>query len=108
MDSLVGMGSMAAAVFGAFALFRMGWGLGHGDMELVAEYSRNLYFESAGMIVTLITVGKFLEAKAKGRTGEALARLMELAPQTAAVLRDGQELSYADVAGDEVTDGNEC
>lgn len=93
MDSLVGMGSMAAALFGAFAVFRMGWGLGHGDLALVAEYSRNLYFESAGMIVTLITVGKFLEAKAKGRTGEALARLMELAPQTASVLRDGQELS---------------
>ena len=105
MDSLVGMGSMAAALFGAFAVFRMGWGLGHGELALVAEYSRNLYFESAGMIVTLITVGKFLEAKAKGRTGEALARLMELAPQTAAVLRDGQELSLpvADLlVGDEI------
>ena len=93
MDSLVGMGSMAAAVFGAFALFRMGWGLGHGDMELVAEYSRNLYFESAGMIVTLITVGKFLEARAKGKTGAALAKLMELAPRQANVLREGRELS---------------
>ncbi|SDP49132.1 heavy metal translocating P-type ATPase [Selenomonas ruminantium] len=105
MDSLVGMGSMAAALFGAFAVFRMGWGLGHGELALVAEYSRNLYFESAGMIVTLITVGKFLEAKAKGRTGEALARLMELAPQTATVLRDGQELSLpvADLlVGDEI------
>ena len=93
MDSLVGMGSMAAAVFGAFALFRMGWGLGHGDMELVAEYSRNLYFESAGMIVTLITVGKFLEARAKGKTGAALAKLMELAPRQANVLREGREIS---------------
>ncbi|MCR5757972.1 MAG: heavy metal translocating P-type ATPase [Selenomonas sp.] len=93
MDSLVGMGSMAAAVFGAFALFRMGWGLGHGDMSLVAEYSRNLYFESAGMIVTLITVGKYLEAKAKGKTSDALAKLMELAPQQATVLRQGQEMS---------------
>ena len=93
MDSLVGMGSMAAAVFGAFALFRMGWGLGHGDMELVAEYSRNLYFESAGMIVTLITVGKFLEARAKGKTGAALAKLIELAPRQANVLREGREIS---------------
>ncbi len=93
MDSLVGMGSMAAALFGAFAVFRIGWGLGHGDMALVEEYSRNLYFESAGMIVTLITVGKYLEAKAKGKTGEALARLMELAPKEAAVLRDGREVS---------------
>ena len=57
MDTLVGLGSMAAAVFGAFALFRIGYGLGHGNFALVDEYSRNLYFESAGMIVTLITVG---------------------------------------------------
>ncbi|SHL08300.1 Cu+-exporting ATPase [Selenomonas ruminantium] len=105
MDSLVGMGSMAAALFGAFAVFRMGWGLGHSDLALVTEYSRNLYFESAGMIVTLITVGKFLEARAKGKTGEALARLMELAPQKASVLRDGQEISLPVeelVAGDEI------
>lgn len=93
MDSLVGMGSMAAALFGAFAVFRIGYGLGHGDWTLVEEYSRNLYFESAGMIVTLITVGKFLEARAKGKTGAALARLMELAPQQANVLREGKEIS---------------
>ncbi|WP_027406775.1 heavy metal translocating P-type ATPase [Anaerovibrio sp. RM50] len=105
MDSLVGMGSMAAALFGAFAVFRMGWGLGHGDLPLVEEYSRNLYFESAGMIVTLITVGKYLEARAKGKTGEALARLMELAPQKATVVRGGQEVSLAVeelVVGDEI------
>ena len=91
MDSLVGMGSMAAAVFGAFAVLRMGWGLGHGDLALVEEYSSNLYFESAGMIVTLITVGKYLEARAKGKTGAALAKLMELAPREAVVIRDGRE-----------------
>lgn len=105
MDSLVGMGSMAAALFGVFAVFRMGWGLGHGDWALVAEYSRNLYFESAGMIVTLITVGKFLEAQAKGKTGEALAKLMELAPEKASVLRGGQEISLPVeelVVGDEI------
>lgn len=91
MDTLVGMGSMASALFGVFAIFRMGWGLGHGDMELVAGYSRNLYFESAGMIVTLITVGKYLEARAKRQTGRALEALMDLAPKQATVLRDGTE-----------------
>lgn len=105
MDSLVGMGSMAAAVFGAFAVFRIGWGLGHGDMALVTEYGENLYFESAGMIVTLITVGKYLEAKAKGKTGEALGKLMELAPREASVLRNGREtvIPVEDLAvGDEI------
>lgn len=91
MDTLVGMGSMAAAVFGAFALFRIGYGLGHGDLNLVEEYSRNLYFESAGMIVTLITVGKYFEARAKGSTTRAIEALMNLAPKTANVLRDGVE-----------------
>lgn len=92
MDSLVGMGSMAAALFGAFAVFRIGWGLGHGDMALVEEYSAKLYFESAGMIVTLITLGKYLEARAKGKTGEALAKLVDLAPREATVIREGLEV----------------
>ena len=92
MDSLVGMGSMASAVFGAFAIFRMGWGLGHGDMMLVESYSMNLYFESAGMIVTLITVGKYLETRAKGKTSAAIEKLMDLAPKQATVLRNGQEV----------------
>ena len=91
MDSLVGMGSMAAALFGAFAIFRMGYGMGHGDWALVTEYSTNLYFESAGMIVTLITVGKFLEARAKGETSRALETLMDLAPSEATVVRGGVE-----------------
>ena len=93
MDSLVGMGSMASALFGVFAIFRMSWGLGHGDMALVADYSRNLYFESAGMIVTLITVGKYLEARAKGQTSRALEKLMDLAPKQAVVLRNGAEVT---------------
>ena len=91
MDTLVGMGSMASALFGAFAIFRMGYGLGHGDMALVTEYSTNLYFESAGMIVTLITLGKYLEARAKGQTSRALEKLMDLAPKQATVIRDGAE-----------------
>lgn len=91
MDTLVGIGSMASALFGVFAMFRMSWGLGHGDLALAAEYSTNLYFESAGMIVTLITVGKYLEARAKGQTTGALKALMQLAPAEASVLRDGRE-----------------
>ena len=91
MDSLVGIGSMASALFGVFAMFRMSWGLGHGDLALAAEYSTNLYFESAGMIVTLITVGKYLEARAKGQTTGALTALMQLAPAEATVVRDGSE-----------------
>ena len=105
MDSLVGMGSMAAAMFGAFAIFRMGYGMGHGDWALVTEYSTNLYFESAGMIVTLITVGKYLEARAKGETSRALEKLMDLAPKEAAVVRNGVEtvISVEQLrAGDEV------
>ena len=105
MDSLVGMGSMAAALFGAFAIFRMGWGFGHGDMALVQEYSTNLYFESAGMIVTLITVGKYLEARVKGQTSKALEKLMDLAPKQACVVRGGvEQVIPAEelVAGDEV------
>ena len=92
MDSLVGLGSMAAAAFGAFALFRIGYGLGHGELSIVEEYSRNLYFESAGMIVTLITVGKYLEARAKGKTSAAVEKLIKLSPKTATVIRDGAEL----------------
>ncbi|MBR3497520.1 MAG: heavy metal translocating P-type ATPase [Selenomonadaceae bacterium] len=105
MDSLVGLGSMAAAAFGAFALFRIGKGLGAGDFALVDEYSRNLYFESAGMIVTLITVGKFFEARAKGKTSQAVEKLMNLAPKQATVLRGGEELTIAVedlIVGDEI------
>lgn len=105
MDSLVGLGSAASVMFGVFAIFRIGYGLGHGDTALVLEYSKNLYFESAGMIVTLITVGKYMEAKAKGSTSEALKKLMALAPKKATVLRDGaeQEVLVEDLAvGDEI------
>lgn len=105
MDSLVGMGSMASAAFGAFAIFRMGWGMGHGDWALVQTYSANLYFESAGMIVTLITVGKYLETRAKGKTSAAIEKLMKLAPKEATVLRGGVEtvILVKDLAvGDEI------
>ena len=92
MDSLVAVGSGAALVYGIFAIYRIGWGLGHGDAALVDLYRMNLYFESAGMIVTLITFGKWLEARSKGRTSSAIEKLMDLAPKQATVIRDGVEV----------------
>jgi len=92
MDSLIAVGSIAAVIYGVFAIFQIGWGLGHGDMDRVRQYHMDLYFESAGMILTLITLGKFLETRSKGKTSEAITRLMDLAPKTASVLRDGVEV----------------
>ena len=92
MDSLIALGSAAAVVYGLFALYRIGWGLGTGDMELVDRYRMDLYFESAGTILTLITLGKFLETRSKGKTSQAISRLMDLAPKTAVVERDGEEI----------------
>ena len=92
MDSLIAVGSSAAVIYGVFALYQMGYGLGHGDLELVEQYHMDLYFESAGMILTLITLGKFLETRSKGKTSQAITRLMDLAPKTAMVLRDGAEV----------------
>ncbi len=92
MDSLIAVGSIAAVIYGVFAIYQIGWGLGHGDMALVEKYHMDLYFESAAMILTLITLGKFLETRSKGKTGEAITRLMDLAPKTASVLRDGAEV----------------
>ena len=79
-------------MYGIFAIYRMAWGLGHGDMELVAKYHMDLYFESAGMILTLITLGKYLETRSKGKTSQAITRLMDLTPKMAGVLRDGREV----------------
>ena len=92
MDSLIAVGSMAAVAYGVFAIYQIGFGLGHGDGDLVAKYHMDLYFESAGMILTLITLGKFLETRSKGKTSEAITRLMDLAPKTARVLREGGEM----------------
>ena len=92
MDSLIAIGSSAAVVYGVFAIYRIGHGFGIGDMELVARYHMDLYFESAATILTLITVGKFLETRSKGKTGEAIAKLLDLAPKTAIVVRGGVEL----------------
>ena len=92
MDSLVAVGSLAAVVYGVFALFRMAFAMGHGMWDTVSLYSQNLYFESAAMILTLITMGKFLEARAKGKTGDAIAKLIDLNPKTAILRVDGQEM----------------
>ena len=88
MDSLIAVGSSAAVIYGVFAIYQMGYGLGHGDWALVEQYHMDLYFESAGMILTLITLGKYLETRSKGKTSQAITRLMDLAPKTASVLRD--------------------
>ncbi len=92
MDSLIALGAGAATVYGIFAMYRISFGLGHGDMALVEHYSHDLYFESAGTILTLITVGKYLENRSKGKTSEAITKLMDLAPKTAILLtEDGEE-----------------
>ena len=91
MDSLIALGSGAAFVYGIYAIYKIAWGFGHGDLELVHHFSMDLYFESSGMILTLITLGKFMEARAKARTSDAITKLMDLAPKTAVLVKDGQE-----------------
>lgn len=92
MDSLIAIGSTASLAYGIFAIYRMGYGLGIQNMELVHRYHMDLYFESAVMILALINVGKYLETKSKGRTSEAITKLMDLAPKKATVERDGVEV----------------
>lgn len=103
MDSLIALGSTAAVVYGIVAIYRIGWGLGHNDMELVHQYSMDLYFESAGTILTLITLGKFLESKAKRKTTDAITKLINLRPQRAVVIRDGKTI---EVSVDEVIEND--
>ncbi|NLG92017.1 MAG: heavy metal translocating P-type ATPase [Clostridiales bacterium] len=103
MDSLSAVGSSAALLYGVFALYAIGYGLGHHKMELVMQYSMDLYFESAATILSLITLGKYLEARSKGKTSEAIAKLMDLAPKTATVLRGETE---AEVPVEEVAVGD--
>ena len=92
MDSLIAVGSGAALVYGVAVLFLMSYAMGHGDWAKVERYMGDLYFESAAMIVTLVTLGKFLETRAKGKTGDAIRQLMDLRPKLATVRRDGQEV----------------
>ena len=92
MDSLVAVGSAAALIYGLFAIYMIGYGLGHGDLELAKTYGSNLYFESAAMILTLVSVGKFLEERSKNKTGAAVEHLMKLAPDTAIVEKNGVQV----------------
>ncbi len=103
MDSLIAVGSAAAVLYGIFALYRIGYGLGHMDMDIVMHYHHDLYFESAGTILTLITLGKYLEARSKGKTSEAINKLMNLVPKTAIILRDGRE---TEIPAEEVAIGD--
>ncbi|MDO4661562.1 MAG: heavy metal translocating P-type ATPase [Tissierellia bacterium] len=93
MDTLVALGSLAALVYGIFALYRMNYGFATNNLEIVEMYRHNLYFESSAMILTLITVGKYLEEKSKGKTKSSLESLMKLTPKTANIIRDGEEIS---------------
>ena len=92
MDSLIALGSAASALWSVAQLYRMAWAVGAGDAATLHAAAHNLYFDSAGMILTLITLGKFFEARAKGRTTDAITALMDLAPKTATVVRDGVEV----------------
>jgi Cu+-exporting ATPase len=105
MDSLIAIGSAAAIVYGIFAIYKIGYGLGQGDLATVDHYMMDIYFESAGTILTLITLGKYLETRSKGKTSEAISKLMDLAPKIATVMRDGSEIEIpvdAVVVGDVV------
>lgn len=95
MDSLIAIGSGAAALFSVYAVYMMAFAAGRADMATLHHFAVNLYFDSAAMILTLITLGKFFEARAKGKTSEAIAKLMDLAPKTATIIRDGKETRVA-------------
>lgn len=92
MDTLIAIGSSSAAIYSIYAIFMMGYELGHGNLMQAHHYMMQLYFESAGMILTLISLGKYLESHSKKKTSEAIEKLMNLLPSTATVLRDGEEM----------------
>lgn len=103
MDSLIAVGSGSALIYGIIALIAIAYGKAHGDLQTVEQYSKNLYFESAAMILTLITLGKFLEARAKRRTGDAIRLLMDMKPKMATVRRDDMEV---EIPADQVVVGD--
>lgn len=95
MDSLVALGSSAAVIYGIFAIYRIGYGYAYQEVSIVMKYSHDLYFESAVTILTLITLGKYLETKSKRRTRDAVEKLINLIPKTAVVEKDGKEVTVA-------------
>lgn len=103
MDTLIAIGSSAAMLYGIIAVFMIGYGLGNGNTEIAERYSMDLYFESAAMILTLITLGKYFETRAKSKTTDSIQKLMDLTPKTAAVIRGGEEIT---VSADELSVGD--
>ena len=95
MDTLIAMGSLAAAIYSIYAIFMMGYDLGHGQIHQAHQYMMQLYFESAAMILTLISLGKYLESCSKKKTTEAIEKLIHLMPSVATILKDGQEKEVA-------------
>ncbi len=92
MDSLIAIGSLSATIYSIFSMFMISYGLGHGNIELVDRYYKSIYFESAGTILTLITLGKYLETKSKAKTSDAISKLINLAPSRAVVIKDDKEV----------------
>ena len=103
MDTLVAVGSGASFLYGVFVIFMMAYWAPRGNTEILAHYSHQLYFESCAMILTLVTVGKYFETRAKGKTGDALTKLIDLAPNTASVVRNGKEIT---VDAADITEGD--
>lgn len=103
MDSLVALGSAAAFLYGVFAVIMMAYAAPRGNLEVLEHYSHELYFESSAMILTLVTVGKYLEARSKGKTSDALGKLVDLSPKTANVIRNGNEIT---VEAEDVKEGD--
>lgn len=103
MDTLIAIGSAASLVYGVFAVYRIGYGLGVQNIALVDQYRHDLYFESAVMILAFINVGKYLEARSKGKTSEAIRKLMDMAPKTAVVERNGRQI---EIPAEEALEGD--
>lgn len=95
MDSLIALGATASILYGIFAIYKIGYGLGKNQIDIVEKYLVDIYFESAGTILTLITLGKYLETRAKGKTGDAISKLINLAPKTTIILKDNKEIEIA-------------
>ena len=104
MDSLIALGATASTVYGVVAIFRIGWGMGHGDIDFAHMAAMDLYFESAAMILTLITLGKYFEARAKRKTTDAIAQLMDLSPKTA--IRRNVDGAEEEVPAEQVRPGD--
>lgn len=104
MDSLVAVGSLAAMIYGVFAIYMLGYGLGKNSDEIVSHYIMNLYFESAAMILTLVTVGKFLEERSKAKTNSAITKLLDLSPKNAIILKDNieKEIPVSEIMIDDI------